>query len=184
MNAGVKNPDSCMCDCPKPWTGASCSECNIQCVHGTMDHAHCQCKCNDGWMGDSCSERCENTNKVLCHRGWYPNWCDEEHPYVLKYCQAMCGLCNPVMSAEPTGDCDATCYNHGVVNQQTCKCECLDGWHGEDCTVPCQDEFQYCEWSDAIMCEDNEDFALNFCPVSCGKCVPDPNLLGGATRLV
>ncbi|XP_033626865.1 multiple epidermal growth factor-like domains protein 6 [Asterias rubens] len=182
VNGGVKNPDSCMCDCPKPWTGASCSECNIQCIHGTMDHANCQCTCNDGWMGESCAERCENTNKVLCHRGWYPNWCDAEHPYVLKYCQAMCGVCNPVMAAEPTGDCDVTCYNNGVVNQQTCQCECLDGWHGEDCTVQCEDQFQYCEWSDAIMCENNEDFALNFCPVSCGKC--NPNLLGGSSRLV
>ncbi|XP_038067391.1 multiple epidermal growth factor-like domains protein 10 [Patiria miniata] len=180
-NGGTKNPDTCMCDCIEPWSGATCSECNIQCVHGSMDHENCHCSCDDGWMGQSCAERCENTNKVLCHRGWYPNWCDDDHPYVLQYCQAMCGLCNPVMSVAVTEDCDLTCFNQGLLNHETCTCECPSGWHGEDCTAICRDEFQYCEWSDAIMCEGNEDFATNYCPVSCGRCVPNASQLRGSS---
>ncbi|XP_072013044.1 uncharacterized protein [Amphiura filiformis] len=167
-NGGTKNPQTCNCDCVQPWSGPDCSECNIGCEHGVLDEAACHCKCQDGWMGESCSEPCANSHQ-LCYKGWYPNWCDDAHPYVPKYCQAMCGVCRVATRSMGGSGCALTCYNGGILDESACECSCQPGWYGEHCSAPCEDKFFHCAWSTS-MCTSNPDFARNYCPASCGFC--------------
>ncbi|KAJ8041461.1 Cysteine-rich secretory protein LCCL domain-containing 2 [Holothuria leucospilota] len=141
-NGGTKDPSSCECECVEPWQGSDCTECNLQCDHGDLNTRTCSCECHDGWMGDTCSETCGNSHQ-LCYNGWYINWCDEEHPYVLQYCQAMCGLCE--IQPEEADESDPT--------------------------EPCEDAFVHCKWSKSF-CSTNPDFARNFCPFTCDLCSP------------
>ncbi|XP_071815697.1 uncharacterized protein [Apostichopus japonicus] len=92
-NGGTKDPETCRCDCEDPWTGSHCAVCNLQCEHGDLNTQDCTCNCHQGWMGDTCSDNCGNSHQ-LCYNGWYINWCDNDHPYVLQHCKAMCGLCD------------------------------------------------------------------------------------------
>ncbi|XP_041454795.1 multiple epidermal growth factor-like domains protein 6 [Lytechinus variegatus] len=169
MNGGRKSV-TCECDCPTPWSGEDCSECDIKCIHGTLDEATCQCTCDDGWMGLTCSEPCENKHQ-LCYHGWYPNWCDDEHPYVLDNCPAMCELCKISTGGDTRpGNCRKRCKNGGSLQESACECECPDGWFGDDCSLECRDKFHHCRWSTRLC--DNRDYARHYCPVSCDLCSP------------
>ncbi|XP_033117356.1 multiple epidermal growth factor-like domains protein 11 [Anneissia japonica] len=116
QNGGFKNPETCKCECTGSWSGPSCSECNVKCENGQLDPTTCSCDCDDGWAGDTCSGQCENIHQ-WCWNGWYPNWCDEDHPYVPENCPAMCGLCNVPDKNYDTPD------------------------------SPCEDKFYHCKWS-------------------------------------
>ncbi|XP_071957736.1 uncharacterized protein [Antedon mediterranea] len=115
-NGGFKNPDTCKCECEDSWSGPTCSECNVKCEHGQLNTDQCMCECDDAWTGETCSNICENTHE-WCWNGWYPNWCDEDHPYVPEKCPAMCGLCSVPDKTYDTPE------------------------------SPCEDQFYHCKWS-------------------------------------
>ncbi|XP_033099085.1 cysteine-rich venom protein Mr30-like [Anneissia japonica] len=108
--------------------GPACSECSSgvgQCDNGLCrpcaDHSgpcvceaicqncgtvtdDCTCECQDGFIGVDCSRECGNYH-MYCGAGWYPNWCDDEHPYVPENCPLMCGLC---VEVDPNFECNST----------------------------------------------------------------------------
>jgi len=73
--------------------------------------------------------------------------------------------------------CAAICYNCATLDLETCRCKCAKGWHGTDCSVPCNDTHKWCDkspgWFDKRRCE--ESYIKGVCPAWCGVCEVDPN---------
>ena len=54
-------------------------------------------------------------------------------------------LCNWQCSGPgKTCSCATICYNCATLDLETCRCKCAKGWHGDDCTVPCNDTHEWC----------------------------------------
>ena len=70
------------------------------------------------------------------------------------------------------------CYNCATLDLETCRCKCAKGWHGADCTVPCNDTMPPCrttpDWFVKGACHKDLHFTRR-CPVRCGVCKVDPN---------
>ncbi|XP_033114454.1 C-type lectin domain family 18 member C-like isoform X2 [Anneissia japonica] len=85
-------PGMCRCYCHFPWSGATCEDCNLECVYGTLNQGNCTCSCNDGYYGVDCSSLCKQTS-LLCTRHTEGR-CD--HNVIRKHCPIMCGVCVPL----------------------------------------------------------------------------------------
>ena len=81
----------------------------------------------------------------------------------------------------PWKSCAIHCYNCASVDNDTCRCECADGWRGDYCELPCEDTQKYCKaypgWSPE-MCK-TMDYVFNACPAMCKTCTVDPNAEAG-----
>jgi hypothetical protein len=43
------------CHCKDNWIGPVCNECDVRCVHGSVNEDCSECVCWGNWKGDSCS---------------------------------------------------------------------------------------------------------------------------------
>ena len=118
-----------------------------------------------------------------------------EQPYTKGQACTKCGsgsgwckntLCNPQCSSNVEGcSCAAVCYNCGKPDENTCRCNCADGWHGVDCKLRCEDTNEHCNllWDDYYCGAWDVDAG---CPAMCGLCTkadprPRPNQCPPAT---
>ncbi|XP_070575339.1 GLIPR1-like protein 1 [Ptychodera flava] len=125
----------CMPDC-KDLPGRDC-DCFMKCEHCGIRHKNnCTCTCETGWAGPYCSDKCDNTHK-RCHNGWYRNWCDGDHPFVLKKCPKMCDKCESLEDYSKQEQCcdGMECKNGGYLNAATCTCECNHMYSGKYCEI-------------------------------------------------
>ena len=88
-------------------------------------------------------------------------------------------LCNRKCSKAGRGcSCAAHCHNCVKLNLKTCRCSCVDGWWGPDCSRRCEEKPTVC--TDAYRCSDEFfENAEMLCPVKCNLCTPDPDAKPG-----
>jgi len=92
-------------------------------------------------------------------------------------------LCNWQCSRAGEGcSCAAICYNCATLDLETCRCKCAKGWHGVDCSVPCNDTHEWCGkspgWPYKSLCNVVKNIKVD-CPAFCGVCEVDPDATEG-----
>jgi len=103
-------------------------------------------------------------------------------------------LCNrDCSSAGKDCSCAAHCYNCAELDKGTCRCSCDDGWHGQDCSVPCEDTHEKCGvrpgkpgWPTS-WCDKSHEMSVPVregCPAMCKLCKTDPDAEAGHCELV
>jgi len=123
--------------------------------------------CNYGPAGNYAGAKPYTKGPACSQCGSGAGWCSKD------------GLCNGECRA-PSGECScaAHCYNCATLDQHTtCRCSCVAGWRGDDCSVPCEDTDAHCGaspgWTDSSWC--NRDYVRRGCPNMCNVCTPDPD---------
>ncbi|KAK2166074.1 hypothetical protein NP493_1338g00010 [Ridgeia piscesae] len=134
------------------------------CEHGSvLNPATKTCTCTKGWTGPDCNRECkDNDFKCDANPGWPKEFCTRES--VRRKCPVMCGICVP--------ECKLRCANSGVLNEETCSCNCLQGWAGNDCSTKCEDMSEQCTpryWPKS-WCNKRHQYVLDRCPMMCGVC--------------
>jgi len=128
---------------------------------------------------------------------------DGEKPFKKKppcsQCESGAGWCkNKLCNSQCTKagincSCQAICYNCATLNITSCRCSCVDGWHGPDCSERCEDKNKNCNPSSLeddsegwhpVLCTHPEHGSKtkSECPVMCGECTPDPDAVAGKCR--
>jgi len=96
------------------------------------------------------------------------------------WCTGRPKLCNRNCSKAGRGcSCAAHCHNCAKLNLKTCRCSCVDGWWGTDCSRRCEEKPTVC--TDAYRCSDHILFEIEpmLSPVKCKLCTPDPDAKPG-----
>lgn len=135
------DPETCECDCKKPWGGELCKTCDVECPglleadpnddcrcscpkdlcghHGVANRLTCQCACAGAWKGDRC-DQCE-TRRCLNNGIFNTHTC-------------MCDCMPPWLPKDDCATCPMLqCMNGGTMNFDTCQCECQGLWTGATC---------------------------------------------------
>nr|QBH70093.1 CreCAP-ShK7 [Colubraria reticulata] len=168
LNAGdlayTKGESASLCPDHQTANGTLCDCKDKLCYHeGVLDVGTCTCQCKGIWTGDNCE-------KIDCLQGESSSCkskdCNE--PQTKMFCPHTCGECT---------NCQGVVCNNGVLNYETCTCECFEGYNGESCDV------QVCTEPDNPLCtrikalgqcdEDGKMTASGktaYCPMLCGKC--------------
>ncbi|XP_022082460.1 uncharacterized protein LOC110974859 [Acanthaster planci] len=90
------------------------------------------------------------------------------------YCLNNTCASQSVCSAAGGCECRARCLNCGNLNETACRCECLSGWLGADCSVECADADSNCK-TVALAPRLNCPTWREQCPVACSVCTPPTN---------
>jgi len=102
-------------------------------------------------------------------------WCKD------KLCNSRC------TKAGKDCSCEAICHNCATLNLTTCRCSCLAGWTGPDCSEPCEDTNEYCNpnlgsvgWPPSWCNHHEHGYMIRReCPLMCKQCEPDPDAEAG-----
>ncbi|KAJ3440143.1 tenascin [Anaeramoeba flamelloides] len=130
---GECNTTTAKCDCDKGYLPDYCEDnicLNMNCGNGECifnnENGTARCDCEEGWIDEDCTEvacpenKCNGhgdcnpkTGDCECYEGYLPNYCK------YNICKNMdCG----------NGECE-------FINESgTAKCNCEEGWIGENCT--------------------------------------------------
>ncbi|XP_072038931.1 cysteine-rich venom protein-like [Amphiura filiformis] len=83
-------------------------------------------------------------------------WCNE----------GLCSTCDSDIEEtyNSTCECNLTCQNCGVFDNDTCSCQCKPGWTSTDCSELCEDSRDNCN----PLCADFNK--ARDCPASCNIC--------------
>ncbi|XP_038049131.1 neurogenic locus notch homolog protein 1-like [Patiria miniata] len=161
-NGGYReNPEDCQCQCKGLYHGLDCAECYEpnadHCLNGgTFVMDTCSCDCAGNWTGRHCDQMpgdeclsvppadrvgCLCSNSICtCEPAYTGPKCD-----TCKPCQnggnnqdsSTCICTCPGYFIQPLClDCDTSvvCQNGGTLDENTCTCQCVDGWKGKDCS--------------------------------------------------
>ena len=68
--------------------------------------------------------------------------------------------------------CKAICRNCAEFNRRHCRCSCIDGWHGPDCSERCEDKNKKCAKWTSTFCNhhDHGSHVRRECPRMCKLC--------------
>ena len=89
-------------------------------------------------------------------------------------------LCTSACSPEGKGCCAAHCHNCAKLDEDTCRCSCVDGWTGSDCKMRCKNYNDLCDPAPGVKgwprswCDTRDDVRKG-CPAMCGMCKEDPD---------
>ncbi|XP_064639471.1 cysteine-rich secretory protein LCCL domain-containing 1-like [Lineus longissimus] len=108
-----------------------------------------------------------------------------ERPYTpgepcktCNYCQEKLCTSREVFTSDlQTAVCKKKCHHCGTLTSD-CKCECVDGTHGDECEYLCRDRKVECAWFSRSKCADgtsNGKVVDDFCDVLCEKCKRNTN---------
>lgn len=191
------------CSCDNGWTGNDCNtpKCPNGCVHGECEITEAgtrECQCYPGWMREACDVRtcpiddegrmCHGNG--ICHEGT---------------CYCAGNFLPPDCSHKA---CPNDCSGHGICQREG-KCDCDNGWEGEDCgdqqncTEQCNPKPKHCpnDCSGHGVCDNAKctctkgwkgaDCSIMQCPQNCsgngvcvkGKCECDPLFAGEACTI-
>ena len=126
---GLQGTGACTCDAP--WAGPACAECQTSrygpdCLGECPESAEGVCsghgRCADGVSG---------SGLCACDSGFGGRMCDAECPL------AGGGVCNGVVACDPVAaTCNCAAARWGHWHGPACG-DCLEGWAGPGCDIPC-----------------------------------------------
>lgn len=141
------------CTCYLPYIGARCEDVEA-CTAGFTNYPVCEV-CSKNNFLEACTHECDmfvncsgqgrcdgRTGECICYPGWTGESCSEF--YYVECPPGYTGLgmeCMPcsknVFTGECAQECDmfVNCSGHGRCDGLTAKCDCYDGWAGDDCNT-------------------------------------------------
>ncbi|KAM9993352.1 hypothetical protein ACTFIZ_011324 [Dictyostelium cf. discoideum] len=117
---------TCTCKPDRVLDDCSGFACNIDCLNDSKcNFTIGKCECIPGWEGDDCSIRSKCQNDCS---GVDAGTCD----YITKTC-----TCKPDRVLDDCSGfaCNIDCLNDSKCNFTIGKCECKDGWEGDNCNT-------------------------------------------------
>lgn len=174
-NAGICNPHSGECQCSQTIVtpafqvvkayGKDCSlrtcplvngyECDRE---GDCERTTGLCKCFPGRFGPGCESRT----------------CPRSRTYSQGYQQIVDGYHQTTTIATQHAGFGIECDNHGSCNHATGRCECLDGYYGDDCAL------SYCPLHLGRTCNGEGSCNRHASMMSLGNCTCNPGFYGDA----
>ena len=141
------------CTCYPPYLGDRCEDIEV-CPNGYTNYPVCEV-CSKNIFLEACTSECDmfvncsgqgrcdgRTGECLCYPGWTGERCSEF--YYVDCPSGYTGLgmeCQPcsknVFTGECAEECDmfVNCSGHGRCNGMTAKCDCYNGWDGDNCNI-------------------------------------------------
>ena len=151
--------------CPPPphtHTFRLCATCVRTCMAGSLNTAMCTCDCDEektGMGGGFCEQP-----TIRCAYGGYPvvdKSKGERGPWTASCVCPKDGVTKkPIATGRRCERCERKCQNGGVVDVESCTCQCPKSHRGENCET--------CTMK-ASDCQNGGKFLANKCQCECPK---------------